>query len=211
MPGIYRWIDRCIHIFFGAKSLDSWVHIQSQRLEQVDPIYVSSFCSWILGNYSRTALDFHKHGFRLTILTSCYSWQLEIWTKPLETFASFWDINSANCLRIGKNHLNDQFLILASFSQSSKCFWAITNLSYEAWASTIFLPGDHLISALWRGVRASVQEETISWRNMEFSYGGTPKSSILMGFSLINHPAIGIPTWATWLWKPHLMDKWFQV
>ena len=146
----------------------------------------------ILGNYSRTALDFHKHGFRLT---SCYSWQLEISTKPLETFA----------------YLNEQFLILASFSQSSNCFWAITNLSYEAWASTIFLPGDHLISALWRGVRASVQEETISWRNMEFSYGGTPKSSILMGFSLINHPAIGIPTWATWLWKPHLMDKWFKV
>ena len=28
---------------------------------------------------------------------------------------------------------------------------------------------------------------------------GTPKSSILIGFSTINHPAIGVPPW---LWKP---------
>ena len=44
-----------------------------------------------------------------------------------------------------------------------------------------------------------------SYRNthMEVSWNrGTPKSSILMGFSLINHPgnpAIGV---APWLWKP---------
>jgi hypothetical protein len=29
--------------------------------------------------------------------------------------------------------------------------------------------------------------------------GGTPKSSILIGFSIINHPFLGDPN----LWKPH--------
>ena len=39
--------------------------------------------------------------------------------------------------------------------------------------------------------------------------GGTPRSSILIGFSLVNHPAIGVPPW---LWNPphvashHLVD-----
>ena len=32
--------------------------------------------------------------------------------------------------------------------------------------------------------------------------GGTPKSSILVGFSLINHPAIGEPPFMNHLWKP---------
>jgi hypothetical protein len=36
-------------------------------------------------------------------------------------------------------------------------------------------------------------EMEVSWN------GGTPKSSILIGFSIINHPAIGVPPWQ---WKP---------
>ena len=39
---------------------------------------------------------------------------------------------------------------------------------------------------------------------------GTPKSSIFMGFSIINHPKFGVPPW---LWKPHffvrnIMESW---
>ena len=43
-----------------------------------------------------------------------------------------------------------------------------------------------------------------SWRNMVFSWnGGTLKSSILMGVSLINQPAIGVPPS---IWNPPNID-----
>ena len=46
----------------------------------------------------------------------------------------------------------------------------------------------------------------VSWNR------GTPKSSIWMGFSLINHPAIGVPPW---LWNPpnpfiHYQTFWYK-
>ena len=59
----------------------------------------------------------------------------------------------------------------------------------------------HQPFAQWRGHRVKRRLGWIKrwWFGGFLRHGGTPKSSILIDFSIINHPAIGIPTW---LWKP---------
>ena len=53
------------------------------------------------------------------------------------------------------------------------------------------------------GLRRVINYMGVSWN------GGTPKSSVLMGFSLINHPFWGSPIYGNICWWEHIITVWF--
>ena len=59
---------------------------------------------------------------------------------------------------------------------------------------------------VWLNSGSMVQWVGVTWKHMGVSWnGGTPKSSILMGFSIINHPFWGTPIFG----NPHIVSWCF--
>ena len=87
----------------------------------------------------------------------------------------------------------DGFWRFPSFSCAMPIFFAVCSRPYcSITIQNILLECNYPVD--WYGC---FHNQRIT--NDGFLQKGTPKSSILTGFSLVNHPAIGVPLW---LWKP---------